>query len=109
MIADKTKYTSFNQKGDIFTLNNGSLKLVDKFTYLGSSVSFTENDFNVRLAKAWTASDRLLIIWNSNLSDKIKRNFFQAAVVSVLLYRFTTVTRTKRLEKRLDGNFTRRL
>ena len=41
--------------------------------YLGSNVSSTVNDINLRLVKAWTAIDRLLIIWNSNLSDKIKR------------------------------------
>ena len=41
---DKTDYMWFNQKGDSFILNGGSLKLVDKFTYLGSSDSFTEID-----------------------------------------------------------------
>ena len=40
--------------------------LVDKFSYLGSSVSSTENDINMRLVKAWTAIDRLKIIWKSN-------------------------------------------
>ena len=53
--ADKTEYMYFNQKGDISTLNGSSLKLVDKFTYLGSSVSSTENDINTRIAKGWTA------------------------------------------------------
>ena len=99
----------FNQKGDISTLDGTSLKLVDKFTYLGSSVSSTEKDINTRLTKAWTAIDRLSIIWKSNLTDKMKRSFFQAVVVSVLLYRCTTWTLTKRLEKKLDGNFTRML
>ena len=33
--------------------------------------------------------------------------FFQAAVVSILLYGCTTWTLTKRLEKKLDGNYTR--
>ena len=37
----------------------------------------------------------------------MKRSFFQAAVVSILLYGCTTWTLTKRLEK-LDGNYTRR-
>ena len=37
--AHKTEYLCFNQRGDISTLNSSSLKLVDKFTYLGSSVS----------------------------------------------------------------------
>ena len=35
--AHKTQYMCFNQTGDISTLNGNSLKLVDKFTYLGSS------------------------------------------------------------------------
>ena len=56
--------------------------------------------------KAWTAIDRLSIIWKSDLTDKMKRSFFQAAVVSILLYGCTTWTLTKRLEKKLDGNYT---
>ena len=60
----------FNQTGDISTLNGSSLKLVDKFTYQGSSVSSTEKDLETRLAKAWTASDRLSVIWKSGLTDK---------------------------------------
>ena len=39
----------------------------------------------------------------------MKRNFFQAAVTSILLYGCTTWTLTKRLEKKLDGNYTRML
>ena len=46
---------------------------------------------------------------SSNLTDKMKRSFFQAAVVSILLYGCTTWTLTKRLEKKLDGNYTRML
>ena len=40
--AHKTEYMCFNQTGDISTQNGSSLKLVDKFTYQGSSVSSTE-------------------------------------------------------------------
>ena len=79
-----------------------SVRLVDKFTYLGSSVSPTENDIDTRLTKAWTAIDRLSIIWKSDLTDEMKRSFFQAAVVSILLYGCTTSTLTKRLEKKLE-------
>ena len=99
----------FNQKGDISTLDGTSLKMVDKFIYLGSSVSSTEKDIVTRLTKAWTAIDRLSIIWKSNLTDEMKRSFFQAAVVSILLYGCTTWTLTKRLEKKLVGNYTRML
>ena len=39
----------------------------------------------------------------------MKRSFFKAAVVSILLYGCTTWTLTKRLKKKLDGNYTRML
>ena len=107
--AHKTEYMCYNQTGNITTLDGASLRLVDKFTYLGSSVSSTENDIDTRLTKAWTAIDRLSIIWKSDLTDEMKRSFFQAAVVSILLYGCTTWTLTKRLEKKLDGNYTRML
>ena len=107
--AHKTEYMCYNQTGNITTLDGASLRLVDKFTYLGSSVSSTENDIDTRLTKAWTDIDRLSIIWKSDLTDEMKCSFFQAAVVLILLYGCTTWTLTKRLEKKLDGNYTRML
>ena len=101
--AHKTEY----EAGDISTLNVSSLKLVEKFTYLGSSV--TETDIDTRLAKVWTTFNRLSVIWKSDLTDKIKRSFFQVAVVSILLYGCTTWTLTKPMEEKLDGNYTRML
>ena len=86
----------YNQTGDISTLEGTPLKLVDKFTYLGSSVESTEKDIETRLTKAWTAINRLSTIWKSDLTDKMKRSFFQAAVTSILLYGCTTWTLTKR-------------
>ena len=53
--------------------------------------------------------ERLSIIWISDLSDKIKQDFFEAVVVSVLLYECTTWMLTKRMEKKLDGNYSQRL
>ena len=99
----------YNQTGIISTLDGTSLKLVDKITYLGSSVSSAEKDIDTRLTKAWTAIDRLSIIWKSDPTDKMKRSFFQAAGISILLYGCTTWTLTKRLEKKLDVNYTRML
>ena len=99
----------YNQKGGISTLEGTVLNLVDWFTDLGSSVSSTEKDIDTRLMTAWTAIDKLSIIWKSDLNDKMKRSFFQAAVVSILLYGCTPWTLPKRLEKKLDSNYTRML
>ena len=107
--AHKMEYMCYNQTGDISILDGTSLKLVDKFTHLRSSVSSKEMDIDTRLMKAWTAIDRLSIIWKSDLTDKMKRSFFQAAVVTILLYGCTTWTLTKWLEKKLNGNYARML
>ena len=105
----KRNICAITKRGDISTLEGTPLKLVDKFTYLGSSVESTKKDIETRLTKAWTAINRLSIIWKSDLTDKMKRSFFQAAVTSILLYGCTTWTLTKRLEKKLDGNYARML
>ena len=97
----------FNQTGDISTFGSSSLKLVDKFTYLGSCVSSTKKDIDMLLTKPWTAIKRLLVIWKSDLTDKMKCSFFQAAVMSILLYGCTTWTLTKHMEKKLNGNYIR--
>ena len=85
--AHKTKCMSFIQRDDISKLKGALLKLGDKFIYLGSSVSLTKNDINTQMAKAWTAINRL----------------------SILLYGCTTWMLTKRMEKKLDGNYARML
>ena len=107
--AHKTEYLCNNQTGDNSTLDGTPLKLVDKFTYLRSSVASTEKDIETRLTKAWTAINRLSIIWKSDLTDKMKHSFFQAAVASILLYGCTTWNLRRRLEKKLDGNYRRML
>ena len=57
----------------------------------------------------WTSIDRLSVIWKSDLTDKIKHSFFQAAFVSILLYGCTTWNLSIRLEKKIDSNYTRML
>ena len=59
--------------------------------------------------KGMDCYDRLSVIWKSDLTDKMKCSFFQAIIVSILLYGCTTWTLRKRLEKQLDSNYTRML
>ena len=77
--AHKTEYMCYDQTGEISTLDGTPLKLVDKFTYLGSSVESTEKDIDTRL---------------TDLTNKMKPSFFKAAVASILLYGCTTWTLT---------------
>ena len=71
---------------------------MDQFTYLESNISSTESYVNKHIGTTWNAIDRLSIEWKYGLFDKIKRDFFQAADVPVLLYGRTTWTLTKCME-----------
>ena len=105
--AHKTEYMCFNQTGDISTLNSSFLKLVDKFAYLESCVSSTETDIDTRITKVCTAINRLSVIWKSDLTDKMKRSFFQVAIVSILLYGCIIWTLTKPITKTIQIRRTR--
>ena len=49
-------------------------------------------------------------IWKSKLSQRLKRNFFRAAVESVLVYGYSiTLPLTQLIEKKIDGAYTRML
>ena len=107
--ANKNEFMCFKQEGVISTRSGKHLKLVDKFTYLGSNISSIESNVNIHLAKVWTAIDRLLFIRKSYQSHKIKWDFFQAVAVFILLYGCTTWTLTKHIKEKLDGNYSRML
>ena len=81
--------------------------------YLFKGISTPYEWFN---AKIWFLCKCLIVIITvfSTFHSIFKKYtfficFFQAAVTSILLYGCTTWTLTKRLEKKLDGNYTRML
>ena len=67
-------------------LDETVLELVDDFQYLGTWVNYTIKDFKHRCAKEWTAFWKLKKIWHSSADIKLKIKFFNASVLSVLLY-----------------------
>ena len=105
----KTEYMAFKQKRAISTLSGKPLNLVDKFTYHESHMSPTESYAKIHLTEARNFTVMLLIMWKSYLSDKIKRNCFQAVALSIVLYRCTILIQTKHIEKKLDGNYIKML
>ena len=57
----------------------------------------------------WSKQKWIKFLYSIKKDFHMKRSFFQAEVVSILLYGWTTWTLTKRLEKKLDGSYTRML
>ena len=108
---DKTKFMAFNLDThfDLKSKLGLPIKRVSNFKYLGAWLESSEKDISVRKALAWTACNKLKKIWNSSLSRKIKVRLFTATVESILLYNSETWTLTKKLEKQLDGCYTRML
>ncbi|MCH2405858.1 MAG: hypothetical protein MK200_06655 [Nitrosopumilus sp.] len=91
------------------TRNGKSLETVEEFKYLGAWTSSSEKDFNTRKGQAWTAEHKLRRIWTSRLSRNTKIRLFVATVESVLLYGSETWAITKRMEKSINGCYTRML
>ena len=77
---DKTKAMSMNK------MKQSSHQMVN----LSSNIPSTESHVIIRIGKMWIAIDRLAIIQKSDLSNKIRRKFFQSVAELVLLYIITT-------------------
>ena len=107
----KTEY--INKTSDLTTqlktLSGYILKCKDDYKYLGSFISSSEKDFNARKGMAWSACNNLHKIWTSKLHVSIKIQLFKTLIVPILLYGCETWTLSKRMEKRLDGVYTRLL
>ena len=112
--TEKTQYMKLNQNSDsdditINSINGKIIAKVENVNYLGSCIGSTEKDIQIRIAKAWSALNSMQEIWKSKMPDKLKRNFFRAAVESVLVYGAISWTLTAKLEGKLYGAYTRML
>ncbi|KAI8519977.1 hypothetical protein Bbelb_032340 [Branchiostoma belcheri] len=111
MNAGKTKFMAFNIPAPYnLTTNDGTNLDEEKdFKYLGSRTESTARDITVRKPAAWQACNKLKNIWRSNLSRGLKVRLFLSTVEAVLLYGCEAWTFTTKLEKQLDGCYTRLL
>ena len=91
------------------TLSGTPLKQVEDYKYLGAYISSSEKDFATRNGMAWSACNDMHKIWSSQLSNNLKIKTFRVTVEPILLYGYETWTLSRKLEKRLDGTYTRLL
>jgi exonuclease III len=107
----KTKYLKYNidDNTPLRTSDGTVLECKDDFKYLGSWVDSTEKDIAVRKALAWYALNGMIRIWKSNMQMGLKKRFFVACIESILLYGCEAWAMTVKLEKSLNGTYTRML
>ncbi len=108
IVWNEQLHVNAHKTENISTLNGSFLKLVDKFTYLGSSVSSTETDINTLLVKAWSAINRLSVIWKSDLTDKMKQFFPSSGCVHTAVW-MHNIDANKMYGEKVDSNYTRML
>ena len=80
-----SEFTRFNQEDAISLLNGKPLKLVDQLIYLGSNISSTESNINIRIGKALTVIDKLSAIWKSYFWDNNTRILPSFNCVSIII------------------------
>ena len=88
-------------------VNGESLKVVDRFTYLGSTLSQNttiDNEVNTRIARASAAFGRLQsTVWKRRgIGLQTKLNVYRAVVLPTLLYACETWTVYQRHAKKLN-------
>ena len=89
-------------------INGKTLSVVEKFPYLGSTISNTNSldaELDCRIGKAATTFGRLRQrVWsNRDLSIKLKIRVYVACVLSILLYCSESWTTYRRQERRLNS------
>ena len=101
---------SIETEGTALKTNDGiQLGKVGDFKYLGSWFDSTDKDIKIRKAQAWQALNKMNCMWNSNMRKEIKVRFFVAAVESILLYSCESWTVTPKIERMLNGTYTKML
>ena len=90
-------------------LTGTSLKQVGDYKYLGSYISSSDKDFNTRKGMTWSACYDMHKIWSSRLTNDFEIKLFRATVETILLYGSETWRLSRKLERRLDGTYTRLL
>ncbi|XP_063892975.1 uncharacterized protein LOC135117521 [Helicoverpa armigera] len=89
------------------SLDGAPLEVVDKFSYLGSTVSnnlLLNAEIDIRIGKAATMFGKLgtRVWYNKHLTTKTKMVVFQASILSILLYGAETWTSYAKQERRLN-------
>ena len=80
------EYMLYNQPvGDLVTLGGNKLKQADNFKYLGLWIQSSEKDMNIRIGQAWSALNKMMTVWKSNLKNHLKIGFLCTTVESVLV------------------------
>ena len=90
----KVMYQDWDSSEPPLTLKSVRLGVVDRFTYLGSSLSNNGSigsEINAYISKARVAFTNLLHLWcKGDVSLPVKGRMYNAAVRSVLLYKWET-------------------
>ena len=89
-------------------VNNSTLKVVDNFKYLGSTISKNlslDCEIDVRIGKASTSVARLdKRVWtNNNLTSNTKMRVYHACILSTLLYGSETWSTYTSQEKKINA------
>ena len=111
MNSGKTKYMSLNvnQRVPLKTNDGTALEEVSNFKYHGAWMASTEKDIKMCKGAAWRACSKITKIWKSTIPKQLDHWIFAAMVESDLLYGCEAWTIINKVERDLNGCYTRML
>jgi hypothetical protein len=90
-------------------LDGHAIPTVPNYKYLGTRVMSFEEDFRIRVGKAWALTNKFNAVWESAAAAKTKRQLFRALIEPVLLYGLCAWPMTVARAVQVDGVFGRML
>jgi len=101
----KVMVNSTNAATCNITMNNQLLEEVDKFKYLGATISKDGSslpEVKIRIASATAAVSKLERIWKSKIKFKCKFKLYKSLVTSIMLYGCESWTLNAEAERRIS-------
>ena len=103
--VDKTKLmTPLSTQNDIVLPDGSIIRQVDEFKYLGSMMSTSHADLNVRRGQAWSAFWSMKTLWRAkDVTLDLKIRIFKTTCLSILLYGSEAWSINKAMTSRINS------
>jgi exonuclease III len=95
--------------GDLLTLNNQIVPVVDKYKYLGTHLTTFESDWGIKKGKAWAILNTFQSIWDSRVNWEYKRRLFRSLIEPIFTYGLCAWPLTAARTARINATFGRML
>ena len=95
--------------GDLLTLANKTVPVVESYKYLGTHVTSFEKEWGLKKGKAWAILNKFESLWKAKIKWEYKRRLFRALIEPIFTYGLCAWPLTASRTARINATFGRML